>query len=365
MSPPAQFAAIVVVAAAVAGGAFVLGARGSDEIPPEPGPGFGVGSVHPAEPRTDDWAMITGDLQPGIEPGSANPCQAGRAECVAAVVAEMEARLAELGCAHTAPFAFTYLEMTRGVEAHVARSDFFADPAALAHFDALFAEFYFEAIDNWRAGRHAHVPAAWQVAFAAADDRRASAPADILLGMNAHISRDLAYTVAALTEARPAATDRSEDAADFSRVDEVIATVQPSVVEGAAARFDPGIASLERMLVPADEEVDATRLIELWRARAFELGRRLATAEDEATRDAVAAEIERGSLASATLILNLEASRSLGLPPDQRDAYCRQQHTGAEPMPQPATAMAGQRIDPAHATLGPGLRTGSERLRRR
>ncbi len=365
MSLLAHFAAIVVTAAAIAGGAFALGARSSDEAPPEPGPGFGVGSVHPAEPRTEEWATITASLQPGIEPESANPCQAGRAECVAAVVAEMEARFAQLGCAHTAPFAFTYLEMTRGVETHVTRSDFFADPAALAHFDALFAEFYFEAIDNWRAGRHAHVPAAWQVAFAAADDRRASAPADILLGMNAHISRDLAYTVAALTEARPAATDRSEDAADFSRVDEVIATVQPSVVEGAAARFDPGIASLERMLAPAEDEVDATRLIGLWRARAFELGRRLATAEDEATRDAVAAEIERGSLASAALILNLEASRSLGLPPDQRDAYCRQQHAGAEPTSPPATATTGQRIDPAHATLGSGLRTGSERLSRR
>lgn len=365
MSPLAQFVAIVMAAAAVAGGAFVLGARGSDEIPPEPGPGFGVGSVRPAEPRTDDWATITASLQPGIEPGSANPCQAGRAECVAAVVAEMEARFAQLDCAHTAPFAFTYLEMTRGVEAHVSRPDFFADPAALAHFDALFAEFYFEAIDNWRAGRHAHVPAAWQVAFAAADDRRASAPADILLGMNAHISRDLAYTVAALAEARPAATDRSEDAADFSRVDEVIATVQPSVVDGAAARFDPGIASLERMLAPAENEVDATRLIELWRARAFELGRRLATAQDEATRDAVAAEIERGSLASAALILNLEASRSLGLPTDQRDAYCRQQHADAEPTSPPAAATAGQRIDPAYATLGPGLRRGSDRLGRR
>ena len=45
-----------------------------------------------------------------------SPCHRGEPACLAAVITEMEVRLPELGCDHRAPFAFTYLEMTRGAD---------------------------------------------------------------------------------------------------------------------------------------------------------------------------------------------------------------------------------------------------------
>lgn len=304
---------------------FTLAAVRPPPAPPELGAGFGPGPVHPHVPRTAAWADIATDFTPGVDPSSANPCVAGVDPCLGAVVAEMAARADDLGCAHTAPFAFTYLETTRGVEEFLARDGFFVDPAELAHLDALFAVLYFDAIDNWTAGRRDQVPPAWQVAFAAADDRRVSAAADVMLGMNAHISRDLAYAVALLLETTP--DPAAADTTDFFLVDEVIAAVQDPMLVGSGERFDPGLATLADTLIPAGAQIDSVALIGIWRAQAYDLGLRLATAPDAAARAAVAAEIERTAFASAVMILNVEASLDLGLDADERQAYCEAQRS--------------------------------------
>lgn len=291
-----------------------------------PGAGFGVGPVTPHEPRTDAWAAIARDLEPVLDPGSSNPCTAGELHCLEAVVTEMEARLDELGCAHPAPFAFTYLETTRGVDDHLARDGLFEDPAEIAHLDALFAVLYFDAIDNWQAGRHDQVPPAWQMAFAAADDRRVTAAVDVMLGMNAHISRDLAYAVARQRGEDP--RPRDHDPTDFFRIDDVIQAVQQPMLEGAAARFDPHLATLSETLIPAEAAIDSAALIGLWREQAYGFGVRLAAADGPDERAAVAAEIERAAVASAVLILNVGVTRDLGLAVDARERYCSEQATG-------------------------------------
>ena len=107
------------------------------------------------------------DLGSRLSPDSANSCERGAPECLAAVLAEMQTRLDVQGCAHTAPFAFTYLEMTRGVRDAVLDPGFFVEPTATAHADALFARLYFDAFDNWAAGRDDDVPGAWRIAFGA------------------------------------------------------------------------------------------------------------------------------------------------------------------------------------------------------
>ena len=313
-------AAVLLLVAAAGFGAAAL----RTPSPPSPlGAGFGPGPVVAHQPRTSLWAPIAEDFVPGVDPSSANACIAGDDRCLEAVVGEMQARLEELGCEHTAPFAFTYLETTRGVEEHLARDGFFVDPPELAHLDALFAVLYFDAIDNWRAGRIDEVPPAWQVAFEAADREQVSAATDVMLGMNAHISRDLAYAVAQLLATTP--DPHTADTTDFFRIDEVIAAVQDPMLVGSGQRFDPRLSTLAETLIPAGAEVDSVALIALWREQAYELGLRLATAKDHAARAAVAAEIERASFASAVMILNVEASIDLGLDVDERRRYCEQQ----------------------------------------
>lgn len=282
-----------------------------------PGPGFGGGPVSPSTPVTAAWGDVAG-LVPGIEPNSPNDCQAGRVNCLDVVIAEMEARFEELGCQHTAPFAFTYLETTREVRRHVAKPDFFVAPAVTAQLDALFARLYFDAVDNWKSGRPEQVPGAWQIAFQAAEEGRTSAAADIFLGMNAHISRDLAYAVAQVVGASGGLAD---DSGDFLLVNEVIAAVQEPMLAGAAARFDPTLSDLTS-LVPPEAGVTSVELIARWRQQSFDLGLRLAAAGSREEREAVAAEIERNAVAAAVLILNADASLPADNGPLDRDAYC-------------------------------------------
>ncbi len=245
---------------------------------------------------TAEWAEIAAGLDAPITDTAATSCHRGEPRCLAAVITEMEARLAAHRCAHTAPFAFTYLEMTRGVANHV---DDFEDAALISIVDARFAQQYFDAFDNWQAGRVDDVPAAWQMAFATADRQESSAALDLILGMNAHISRDLAYIVATAVANDP---DRREQPADYLRVNVVIAGVKSPMLARAADRFDPNLFLLDTELT-AEGAPDPVTLIGDWRAFSFDLGQRLATAPSPAEHEAVIAEIERTSTAAAAVLI--------------------------------------------------------------
>ena len=65
------------------------------------------------------------------------------------------------------------------------------------HVDAVFARYYTDAYYNWQSGNRAAVPRAWLTALDAAKNKKVSGTGDLLLGMNAHINRDLPYVMAA------------------------------------------------------------------------------------------------------------------------------------------------------------------------
>ena len=88
-------------ASAVVAGLVITALLPGPVDPAVPGPGFGAGPVSAGTPATAAWGDVAG-LVPGIDPDSANPCQAGRLECLDLVVAEMEARLELHPCEHTA-----------------------------------------------------------------------------------------------------------------------------------------------------------------------------------------------------------------------------------------------------------------------
>ena len=278
-------------------------------------PGFGAGPVQPGTPRTDGWAAVV-DFDARIDPGSRNACERGGPACLSSVVDEMAARLELQGCTHTAPFAFTYLEMTRGVERAVGEPAFFDDPPSTVHADALFARLYFDAFDNWAAGRLDEVPGVWRIAFETAARADTNAATDLLLGMNAHISRDLPYVVADV-----AAWQGSGGRGDFERVNQVIARVKRPMLREAAERFDPSLALLDLPL-PALAASDSAELIATWRNQALDRGLRLARADSGPERAAIEGEIERSALATAVLLLNAGTVTQGPVPPAARDAYC-------------------------------------------
>lgn len=309
--------AITLASAAVAASLVLAAMLPSGAETSRPGPGFGPGPVTPATAQTAGWAAIEG-LVPGIDPSSPNPCQAAADECMLVVIDEMQARLDQLGCQHSAPFAFTYLETTKVMEQRVTTPGFFIDAPVVTQLDALFAQLYFDAFDNWHAGRHDEVPGAWQLAFGAAEQGRTSAAADVFLGMNAHISRDLAYAVAQVVGA---SSGMLNDPTDYNRVNDVLAEVQGPMLAGSAERFDPRLADLPS-LIPSDTSLSSVDLIARWRDRSFELGTELALASTVEEQSAIAAEIERTAVAGSVMILN--ADTALG-PADNRfdrDKYC-------------------------------------------
>ena len=74
---------------------------------------------------------------------------------------------------------------------------YYQDVRAVNHLDAVFARYYTDAYYAWQDGNRAAVPRSWQIALDAARDKRVSGNGDLLLGMNAHINRDLPFVLAA------------------------------------------------------------------------------------------------------------------------------------------------------------------------
>jgi hypothetical protein len=237
-------------------------------------------------------------------------CPDGRPSCVDATIADMRARFAPLGrsCDHNAVFALTYLRTTQTYKWARDQAGFFADPAWVNHEDAVFAQLYFDAYDSWAAGARGRTPGAWLVAFDAARNHRVTGAGNVLLGMNAHINRDLPFALAAVGLTRPDGTSRKPD---HDKVNDFLALVMAPLLTELSTRFDPyGLAGG----LPPDT---VFQLIVTWREQAWHNAERLVAARDPLTRALVAADIEAGATAQAVLYAGLTAT-----PSPLRDAYC-------------------------------------------
>ena len=119
---------------------------------------------------------------------------------------------------------------------------FFQDTPWVNHEDAVFARYYFDAYDNWLAGNRSQVPQAWLIAFDSAKDRRTTGSGDLLLGMSAHINRDLPFTLAAVGMVTAEGESRK---ADHDKVDEFLNMVIEPMLAELAARFDPDTVNIK------------------------------------------------------------------------------------------------------------------------
>jgi hypothetical protein len=283
--------------------------------------GCGPASVIPPVQTAGEaaWTAAISSMPAVANPVSKNVCGRGSRACIDAVVAEMTRRFDALDatCSHEAPFALLYLQVTRGVDIQGATR--FHSPAYLNHLDAEFASLYFRAYDNWQAGRTGEVPEAWRIAFRASDRGTVSVLGDILLGMNAHISRDLPFALARTGLREP--TGLSGEA-DFNRVNALLGSVTPASLADEAKRYDPSITN--SVLAPARlYPVSLQQLLSAWRTDSWKNAERLIAARDPAQRAAVAGSIERGAAGRARLIAAVTSNLVTGPSAAARDAYCR------------------------------------------
>jgi hypothetical protein len=237
-------------------------------------------------------------------------CQLGRPHCVHFVIKEMERRFRHLAraCDHDAIFSLLYLRTTEKFQETLDTIGY-GDAASVVREDALFADYYFRAYDAYHEG-HGYVPPAWQIAFAAADQRTVFATGNALLGINAHIQRDLPFTLFDLDQqGHPVSYE------DHNLVNIFLAQVD--VAAEIAARFDPTF----------DDNSDPAALQQLivaWRELAFANYLRLRNAPTAEARATVAAEIEGYAAAVAAGIVQQTAypPGMAGMDSSSRDAHC-------------------------------------------
>ncbi len=247
------------------------------------------------------------------DPVGSKACQEGKPTCVDAVIKEMTRRFNPLAssCDHDAIFSLTYLRTTEAYRRAISDPQFFSNNAFVNREDAEFSSLYFSADTDYRAGRHDQVPSTWRIAFDAAETKRVSAAGNLLLGMNAHITRDLPVVLDQLGLGNKA---------DHDKVNQILATVAEPLLQEIARRFDPSINSSD---VPGTQ-LDNDALLELvyaWREEAWQKATALHTAPTPAAKQTVMAEIEANSAARARTLVSSHAYL-LGQSSAQRDAYC-------------------------------------------
>jgi Family of unknown function (DUF5995) len=271
-----------------------------------------------------DWSSLLPTLADPYEPNDPNNiCNAGNPQCVQSVAREMTKRLQPLSdsCDHNALFAFLYLTVTNHIYTAVTTPGYFQVPGVISHEDALFASYYFSAFDNYSSGNLAATPYAWQVALNAAKSHSEQGIGDLLLGMNAHINRDLPFVLYRMGLYNADGTSRKPD---HDQVNNVLYDAYDEAITKGAQRYDPSLAQYEG----STSDDSGIQTVIAWREEAWRNAERLASAPDDATRAQIAQQIEQAADVEADTL-----AAAYAYPPGQtsatRDAYCAIHHNDA------------------------------------
>lgn len=285
------------------------------------------GSPDPPEDHLAPGLPTPTDAQPHPVPR----CPRAGLVCINDTIRHMERLQRKLGCDHRGVFATTYLILTREIR-EVLREDpdFFRYRDWVIYQDSLFANLYFRPITEDAARRP--VPEAWEIAFQVAADRDANAGQDMLLGINAHIQRDMPYMLAELGTRTRQGTSRKPD---HDKVNEILARAYEPVVEAVGRWYDPLITTTNSGWTPADN-IGGLELVRQWRETAWRNAERLLLARTRTERRAVAASIERNA---ATWAHSIASGEQPGYR-ERRDAYCRRHLPFAASAPKPPFAVA-------------------------
>jgi Family of unknown function (DUF5995) len=273
------------------------------------------------DPPFVGWSSLLPGLSIPYDVTSPDDCIAGRVQCVDKTIREMTKRFDPLAssCDHNAIFALVYLRVTQEYRRTV-EGPFFDDTPFVNHEDVVFARYYFAAYDAWAAGQRAAVPLAWRVALDAARNRTVSASGDLLLGINAHVQRDLPFVLYSIGLVGPNGSRKP----DHDRVNVILNRVSDDVLAEIARRFDPTVD--DGNLPTSLDDFALFQLLVAWREIAWRNAERLAQAPTPAARQVVASQIESYAAWQAKLIsLSTQYLPGSG-GSAARDAYCALHH---------------------------------------
>jgi len=271
-----------------------------------------------------DWSTLLPGLSPNYDPNDPNICNSGKPQCVDAVAKEMTKRFTPLAssCDHNALFALLYLDVTKQVGQAVRTAGYFQDPGFISHEDAVFASYYFNAFDAYSTGDLLHTPVAWQIAFDAARTHQVQGIGNLLLGMNAHINRDLPYVLVSIGLVAPDGSSRKPDHDQVNNV--LYDAYDPAIAEGAR-RFDPSLSSDSG---PTAQDSGIQSVI-AWREEAWRNAERLVNASSDAERASISAQIDQAAANEAQMIKAAYSYDGVTSKSSDRDAYCAIHHNDA------------------------------------
>jgi hypothetical protein len=285
--------------------------------------------AHADEAPFVEWTTLLPGMTDTYQPSSANDCAAGRSSCVRSTIREMQRRFAPIGkaCDPNAVFALAYLRTTQTYEWARDQAGFFEDTPFVNHEDAVFARYYFEAYDDWAAGRRSEVTAAWLTAFDSARGHSVSGTGNLFLGMSAHVNRDLPFVLADIGLNHPDGSSRN---ADHDQVNKFLNAVLDPLLGEEAARFDPA----------TDDARDPTllgytttfQMLAAWRETAWRNAERLVSAPTPAARAQVAQSIEDYAAGVATVLKAATAYAPPFTTSAATDTWCRAHNGAAAPI---------------------------------
>lgn len=213
-------------------------------------------------------------------------------------------------------FLRCYTLMTRNM-AGALRAGRFADPAWVAMLLERFAGYYFDALDAYEA-RSPHTPAVWVAAHDHARDGDASAVANLLLGVNAHINYDLVLVTAELLRPEwstlsPARRQCRRE--DYDRVNRIIAETIDTVQDEVLERYSPMLDLVDAACVRLDEWWTG-RLLASWRSDVWRQALELVDAAEPPARAACHDRVCDACLRRAGLLLRGDriGARAFGYP---------------------------------------------------
>lgn len=260
------------------------------------------------------WESALPDDPPaGALPRPLPGCRTATVRCIDVQLRRMRAAQRRFGCDHRAVFATTYLTLTQELRrAATRRPSLFRDRRYLFVEVTVFASYYWRALRRDAVGEP--VPEAWSIAFATARDGEVNAGQDMLLGINAHVQRDMPFVLARMGLVDRHGRSRKPD---HDAGNEVLADAYQAVIDRVADRYDPILRTTNATWNPF-EDVAALEMVRGWRELVWRNAERLVAAPDAEARRRVAQDIGDGAAAWARTIAAIPQPGYRAV----RDAYC-------------------------------------------
>ena len=255
------------------------------------------------------------DVPNTVQPGPVSYCKQATISCVDETIQRMRTLRRRLGCDHRAIFATTYLLLTEEIRRTVVNEPhFYRDNEWLIYLDVLFAKYYFDTTANYEA--HRQVPEAWGIGFQTASKGDANAGQDMLLGINAHVQRDMPYVMAEVGLRMPNGDSRKPD---HDAANEILRRGYDKIVQTIADQYDPLISTTNSEATPVDN-MGGLELVKEWREGVWRNAERLLNAKSAEERGSISQQIEDDAAVWARSFASNDQPAGYRA---YRDAYCR------------------------------------------